>query len=191
LNSGKAKLLREMAEGRSDVHVHEGDCNEVLLKQVFPRVRYLDYRRALCLLDPYKMNLDWQVIEAAGKEKSIEIFLNFPIMDMNRNVLRHNRDSVRAGQEQRMNSFWGDGSWEAAAYQRQSDLFGGAVDEKSTNKALVEAFRQRLIKVAGFNFVPTPMPMRNSAGADVYYLFFASPNKTGAKIVGDIFKKYR
>jgi hypothetical protein len=35
------------------------------------------------------------------------------------------------------------------------------------------------------------MPMRNDQGALVYYLYFASPNKTGASIVSDIFKKYR
>ena len=39
--------------------------------------------------------------------------------------------------------------------------------------------------------VPEPIPMRNKTGAVVYYLFFASPNKTGAKIVKDIFNTYR
>jgi len=33
--------------------------------------------------------------------------------------------------------------------------------------------------------------MRNSTNAVVYYLFFASPNKTGATIVGDILARYR
>jgi hypothetical protein len=33
--------------------------------------------------------------------------------------------------------------------------------------------------------------MRNTRGAVVYYLFFASPNRTGAKIVSDIFNTYR
>jgi hypothetical protein len=33
--------------------------------------------------------------------------------------------------------------------------------------------------------------MRNSRGAVVYYLYFASPDKTGGKIVGEIFDKYR
>lgn len=35
------------------------------------------------------------------------------------------------------------------------------------------------------------MPMRNSKGAVVYYLYFASPNKTGGKIVTDIFNTHR
>jgi hypothetical protein len=33
--------------------------------------------------------------------------------------------------------------------------------------------------------------MRNSKGAVVYYLYFASPNKTGARIVNEIFDQYR
>ena len=33
--------------------------------------------------------------------------------------------------------------------------------------------------------------MRNSKGAVVYYLYFASPNDTGARIVGEIFDTYR
>jgi hypothetical protein len=35
------------------------------------------------------------------------------------------------------------------------------------------------------------MPMRNSKGAVVYYLYFASPNATGGRIVSQIFDKYR
>jgi len=33
--------------------------------------------------------------------------------------------------------------------------------------------------------------MRNTKGAIVYYLYFASQNQTGAKIARDIFSKYR
>ena len=33
--------------------------------------------------------------------------------------------------------------------------------------------------------------MKNSKGSIMYYLFFASNNKTGAKIAGSIFNKYR
>ncbi len=65
------------------------------------------------------------------------------------------------------------------------------IDEKRSNDEVAEAFRNRLEEVAGFKYVPKPVPMRNSTGAVVYYLYFASPNKTGAKIVGDIFRKYR
>ncbi len=35
------------------------------------------------------------------------------------------------------------------------------------------------------------MPMRNSTGSIVYYLFFASQVKVAEKIVREIFEKYR
>ena len=60
-----------------------------------------------------------------------------------------------------------------------------------SNEAVVEAFRKRLKDVAGFSYVPEPIPMRTRKGAVIYYLFFASPNNTGAKIVSEIFAKYR
>jgi len=53
------------------------------------------------------------------------------------------------------------------------------------------AFQKRLKEIAGFGYVPEPMPMRNTRGAIVYYLFFATPNKTGNKIVENIMRKYR
>jgi len=47
-----------------------------------------------------------------------------------------------------------------------------------------------LKKVAGFGFVPEPLPMRNSRKAIVYYLFFASRKAVAEKIITDIFGKY-
>lgn len=190
LNGGRANRLKELAGVRKDVYVYEGDCSDILLNKVFPRVRYRDYRRALCLLDPYGLNLRWEVLKAAGQEKSIEVFLNFMVMDMNMNVLKHDRSKVREDQIARMNTFWGDDSWQNAAYTSSPGLFGD-IESKNTNSDLAEAFRKRLKDVAGFACVPEPIPMRNTSGAIVYYLFFASANKTGEKIVKDIFDKYR
>jgi hypothetical protein len=62
---------------------------------------------------------------------------------------------------------------------------------KQGNKKIVAAFRERLKKVAGFPFVPEPLPMRNSTNAVVYYLFLASQKSVAEKIISDIFSKYR
>ena len=189
LNGGRAAELRKLAGDRADVRVYEGDCNNILQDKVFPRCRYSDYSRALCLLDPYGLHLNWSVMAAAGRMKSIEIFLNFPVMDMNMNVLWRDPDKVSLDQAQRMDTFWGDDSWRKAAYSADGNLFGFL--EKTDNDAIAEAFRIRLHDLAEFRYVPTPMPMRNTKGAVVYYLFFASPNKTGGKIVKEIFEKYK
>jgi three-Cys-motif partner protein len=190
LDGERIDHLRKITNDREDVTLYEGDCNAVLLDKVFPRVRFEDYRRALCILDPYELNPDWKVVAKAGEMKSVEIFLNFMVMDMNMNVLWKNPDAVSPSQIERMNRFWGDDSWRSAAYRREDDLFGSH-EEKASNEDVAEAYRQRLQQVAKFKYVPQPLPMRNSNGAIIYYLFFASPNAKGAKIVEDIFNSYR
>jgi three-Cys-motif partner protein len=190
LHGGKADELRKLVGDRKDVHVHEGDANTVLLEKAFPRCRYGDFSRGLCLLDPYKLNVNWNVLETAGRMKSVEVFYNFMIMDANMNVLWKNPDKVDAKQAARMDAVWGDRSWREAAYRKEAGLFG-EMEEKAGNEEVAEAFRKRLQDVAGFAYVPQPIPMRNDQGAIVYYLFFASPNRTGAGIVKAIFEKYR
>jgi len=36
---------------------------------LLPTIRYANYNRALCLLDPYGLHLDWDVIYQAGNRK--------------------------------------------------------------------------------------------------------------------------
>jgi len=190
LDGGRADSLRALAGDRSDVFVYEEDCNKVLREKVFPRCRYSDFRRALCLLDPYGLHLDWRVMQSAGRMRSVEVFVNFPMMDMNRNVLWHEPQRVSPDQIKRMDTFWGDHSWHDVAYPKTAGLFGD-IEHKAGNPVIAQAFRERLLKVAGFAYVAEPLPMRNDNGAVVYYLFFASPSKTGHKIVTYIFSKYR
>lgn len=190
LDGGRAKTLRKLCLDNSNVNVYEGDCNNLLPNKIFPLAKYEDYRRALCLLDPYGLHLNWKVIHTAGQMKSIEIFLNFPVMDMNMNILWKNPDKVSKTQIARMDAFWGDHSWRSAAYTKTQGLFD-EIEEKSSNEAVAKAFQNRLKRVGGFAYVPSPIPMRNSTGSVLYYLFFASPKETGAKIVKDIFDKYR
>jgi len=189
LDGHRVHRLRELAKGRPNVTVYRGDCNNVLVDKVFPQCRYEDYRRALCLLDPYNLNPSWNVVETAGKMRSIEIFLNFMIMDANMNVLWSHPERVAESQIRRMNAFWGDDSWKKAAYKTSPGLFGD-MPEKTTNEAVVAAYRRRLKDVAGFKHVPKPIPMRNRSGSVFYYLFFASHNATGNKIAKAIFRKY-
>ena len=109
---------------------------------------------------------------------------------MNRNVFWHHAENVAEDDIDRMNAFWGDDSWRQVAYKSVTTLFG-LEDEKTDNKTVAAAFRTRLQQVAGFANVAEPMPMRNTKGAVVYYLFFASQKPVARNIVAAIFKKYR
>ncbi|MEW5978911.1 MAG: three-Cys-motif partner protein TcmP [Acidobacteriota bacterium] len=193
LNRQKIAALEAFAQAREGVHIYHGDCNRILLKKVFPRARWDSYRRALCILDPYGLHLDWDVIAEAGRMRSTEIFLNFPVADINRNVLWRDRKGVSADQVHRMNAFWGNESWKTIAYvpSRQGELFGAPAEEKASSWAIAEAFRRRLREKAGFANVPEPIAMRNRQNAVIYYLYFASQKPVAADIVREIFTKYR
>lgn len=190
IDHARVEELKRIAGDRTDVLVHLGDCNEVLLHDVFPKISFAKYQRALCILDPYGLHLDWGVIKAAGDSGVIEIFLNFPVMDMNMNVFWANPDAVSKESQERMTRFWGDETWREAAYANVPGLFG-EMQEKNSIDHVVAAFQERLKKVAGFKHVPKPMPMRNTKGAIVYFLFFAAINPTANKIVKDIFESYK
>ncbi len=194
LNGEKLEFLQQSTAGRVDVEIIQGDCNRALIDSVLPLVRWDKFRRALCLLDPYGLQLDWEVIQMAGRLGTIDLFLNFPVMDINRNALWRDPEGVSPADRERMTRFWGDESWFDATYERskQLGLFGN--DEKwlkATNDQVAEAFRQRLRQVARFAHVPKPLPMRNSKGAVVYYLFFATAKPVANNIVEGIFDRYR
>jgi len=192
LDEEKLDFIADRIDEYDNVELHCANCNDVLRDRLLPTLEWKRYRRALCLLDPYGLTLDWSVVEAAGLLGTVEVFLNFPIIDMNRNALWRNPEGVDENDVARMTAFWGDESWRDAAYAEQGNLFNGNdLVKTGGNVTIVESYRQRLKERAGFKFVPEPMPMRIPQGAIVYYLFFAGPNEVGNRIAKAIFKKYR
>jgi three-Cys-motif partner protein len=89
LNADKTDYLRTVCGNRSDVDIHTGDSNAYLTSTVLPSILFGKFTRALCLLDPYALDLDWQVILQAGQSRAVDLLLNFPVMDMNRNAIWH------------------------------------------------------------------------------------------------------
>lgn len=192
LDPAKANHLRNLCEGRQDVEVHTEDANQCL-KTLLPTIQYSDYKRALCLLDPYGLHLDWEIAQIAGQLGTIDMFLNFPIMDMNRNTLLWKPELAEPDDVARMTRFWGDESWKQVAWMesKQPDMFRVTEPEKQPNKVIAEAFRERLKKVAGFAYVPEPLPMTNKKNVVLYYLFFAAKNPAAANIIKGIFQRAR
>jgi three-Cys-motif partner protein len=193
LNPEKTAYLQKLCGGRSDVDIITGDATSYLTSTLLPIIQFEKFNRALCLLDPYGLHLDWEVMRQAGQSRAVDMFLNFPVMDMNRNAIWTNPAQVPKDGIERMTRVWGDESWRLAAYAEspQGDLFSPRDTIKQPNEAIVAAFRNRLRSVAGFEFVPEPLPMKNSNNAVVYYLFFASQKPVAEKIIADIFAKYR
>jgi hypothetical protein len=125
LDADKTEYLRTLCGDRRDVQIHTGDANKYLTEDLLPTIQYKNFNRALCLLDPYGLDLDWDVIRQAGQSKAIDMLLNFPVIDINRNAIWRNPEKVPQSGVDRMTKLWGDQSWREAAYaeSRQTNLF--------------------------------------------------------------------
>jgi three-Cys-motif partner protein len=98
-------------------------------------VRFEDYRRGLGILDPYGLHLDWEVIRGAGSMKSLDVFINFPIYDININVLHRDPRTVQPLHIERMNAYWGDEFLREFAYEQSGpDLAGNTGLDKVSNE---------------------------------------------------------
>ena len=56
----KAKALETLTQEKSNIKIYPEDCNEALVKKIFPSLQYESKKRALCILDPYGLHLHWE-----------------------------------------------------------------------------------------------------------------------------------
>lgn len=174
-----------------DIRIFEEDCNEVLVKQIVPEIRYEHFNRGFVFLDPFTMNAEWPTVEQIAETRALEVFINFPVMALNRTALPNDPNTLSEAQIGRMNRFWGSTEWRDLIYVERRDLWGNIVEmkiEPTSGRRLGSLFRERLRQV--FPFVTAPLVMKNSIGAPLYCLIFAGHNKTGARITQYIFQRY-
>lgn len=165
----------------ADISVYKADCNKVLIEEVIPLVGRNE--RAFLLLDPYGLHVNWQTIEAAAETRTFEVFINFPLMDILRNVVRESPEEVDPRQAQRMTAIWGSDDWKPVLYP--DALFGPQKTQEHRGRALSIAFQERLQGV--FKFVSDYVIMRNTKGAPLYSLIWAGHKDVAMKIVNDVF----
>ena len=185
----KTSALKQMVADNPKVSIIPGNLNDALTNKVFPHVQWNQYRRGLCLLDPYGLHLDWKVLEAAGKLKTLDVVLSFPVTDVNGNALWRNPAEPSRIDLEQLSRYWGDDSWKSVSYKSPLDSSGRST--KTDMETIAAAFRARLQGAAGFKHVLEPMPMRGSKGALSYYLFFASQKPLADEILTEIFDTYK
>jgi three-Cys-motif partner protein len=138
------------------------------------------------------MHFTWDLVKKAGSLKTIELFINFPALDIKRNILLESLEKVKLEQIERMDYFWGNDKWKDILFKGYSgDLFGKEQHLRTEKiSTLADEYRRRLSHEAGFSVVLDPLPMKDEKGLVLYYLFFASQKPVAKDIVEHIFKKF-
>jgi three-Cys-motif partner protein len=173
-----------------DIRIREGDCNRIITTEITPRIRYKRFNRGLIVLDPFGMDTEWSTVEQIAETQALEIFMNFPVMALNRTVLPNDPNALTEAQIERMNRFWGSTEWRGDIYEKVPTLFGPIErkNRRTTGQRLGRLFKKRLEEV--FPYVTDPLVMTNSKNAPLYCLIFAGHQSTAAKIMREIRQRY-
>ena len=173
-----------------DIRIREGDCNHIITTGIVSNIRYERFNRGLIFLDPFSMDTEWSTIEQIAETRALEIFMNFPVMALNRTTLPNDPNTLTEAQVERMNRFWGSTEWRGDIYEEVLTLFG-TMEMKihsTTGARLGQLFKKRLQQV--FPCVTDPLVMTNSKNAPLYCLIFAGHKREAAGIVQSIFQRY-
>jgi three-Cys-motif partner protein len=79
------RALRSQYPGR-DIHIIEGDANELIRKQF--GLRGWQHTRAVMFLDPYGMTVDWETLKAIASTKAIDVWYLFSLSGLYRQAAR-------------------------------------------------------------------------------------------------------
>ncbi len=174
------KELETHYGARRKIAVRSGDCNEYLTTKLLKVLAQERKWRCVVFLDPFGMQVPWSTIKELADTKLVEVFINFPVgMAIQRLLPRSGRFSVK--QRAKLDQYFGAPNWYDEVYATETGLFESKVRKRSdAAKRLLAWYRGRL--KAAFGHVSTARLITNSKGGYLYYLVFAGPNATGAKI---------
>ena len=179
--------LKETHETTTRVHIRNEDCNEYLRQFLNRSSRLWRRMRGVVFLDPFGMQVPWDTIAALGRTKRIEVFINFPVsMAIQRRLPRTGK--FTKGHREELNRYFGTTEWFDVVYDSHEGLLGQQVTKRqNASHDLVRWYRNRLRDV--FGYVSAAREMRSQTGRPLYYLIFAGPNETGARIANNVLRQ--
>jgi len=176
-----------------DIRVYEGDCNETipLAPEELKDIRWAPH---FAFLDPDGMELEWTTLEALANHKrgyrttksakpefKVELWMLFPSGGLVR-TLTLDPDRLSEDDAKRTTRLFGDEGWWAIYERRQAEWFSGA----EARDEYVNLMRWRLERHLGYRWTH-PLELRNTSGAILYHMIFATDNQAGTQIMEHIY----
>lgn len=183
--------IRDRFPGRSGIFPVADDCNKKLI-DLADYLRKSASRRALALVDPFGMQVNWESIEAC-KGLGIDLWILVPTGIGVGRMLK-NDGNISDAWLVKLESFLGLPGEEIKQYFYQErtthTLFGEErYVEKEAGAAhkAAELYVRQLKKV--WQFVSDPLPLRNSTNSIMYHFVLATNSRAGLKIGNDVIGK--
>ncbi len=178
------KELEAQYGAKRKIAVRSGDCNTYLTTKLLTALGSDSRWRGVVFLDPFGMQVPWSTIKRLADTKQVEVFVNFPVgMAIQRLLPRNAHFTAKA--RAKLDLYFGDPGWYDEVYVSEPGLFEAGVRKRSdAGDRLLNWYRERL--KSAFGHVSMARLITNSKGGHLYYLVFAGPNPTGAKIASHV-----
>ena len=170
------------------IYVKKQDCNDYLI-DFLKRSRDKWKRwRGVVFLDPFGMQVPWSTLAKLAQTEAIEVLINFPAATAVQRLLKRS-GQFSERERQKLDDYFGTDQWFDRLYKKKPALFGGGRVSKvdASRDLLVKWYRERLKRL--FKYVTAAREVQSTTGRPLYYLIFAGPNRTGARIAGDVLKQ--
>jgi three-Cys-motif partner protein len=175
------KLRDEFPSKASIIDIVEADAN-AYLKQWCANTDW-HTTRAVVFLDPYGMQVDWDLIATIAQTKAIDLWLLFPLgVAVNR--LLTTGGPPPAEWQDALTRIFGTSAWKDAFYatHETADLFGDITTEqvKLADFDKISRFFVQRLETVFAGVAKKPLALMNSRQNPLYLLCFASANPKGA-----------
>lgn len=175
------------------VDIVRTDAN-IYLKQWCAEVDWRRHR-AVMLLDPYGMQVEWSLIETIACTQAVDLWILFPLGAAVSRLLTKIEPPPDEW-AQALTRIFGTDEWRKVFYSKQKiqTLFGEEeVQVKDADFDKIGRFFVRRLKTVFADVAENPLPLRNSKNVPLYLLCFAASNPKGAqtaiKIAQDLLRR--
>ena len=157
------------------------DAN-ICIKKLCKKINWTNHR-AVLFLDPFAMEVEWDVIKSISQTQAIDLWILFPAMAVNRLLYRDGKIPEKLCKK--LDKTLGSSKWKKVFYQEKKQL---SLFTKKTEREKISHFEDIKthyldhLKTAFPGVADNPLPLINSKGSILFYLYFAVSNPNGKNI---------
>lgn len=173
---------------RDRCHVWKADGCDVM-RELCTHLKDWKKWRAVAFLDPYGMNVEWELLWRIAQTQAIDLWFLWPLgMGVNRLLTRDGKPNQKFAAK--LTRVFGDQDWEKAFYRPSAtlDMFSEAPANsvKDADWDVIGNFFLERLRTIFAGVAPRTKVLYNSRGNPMYLLCFAAGNPRGAKPAIDI-----
>lgn len=188
----KALIMERFPDKMDKVHFINGNSN-IELRKILSNIKVTD--RCLLFLDPYSLELDWEIIEEISKYEVIDLWYLFPLNAISR-IIPKDRSKLNKN-EKLITKILGTEEWEDTLYEVdiQENFWGTKTKKRVEFNKLKDYIKERFCTLFPFVYNKDIILTNEDKNSPLFLLCFMMTNNSekatslASRIIDGIKKK--